>query len=341
MKNFSRRRFLKLTALGSVLSPFYSIAKPIFAPPLKYIERAAFTMGSIATIKAYCEDERLCNFAIDEVFREIKAIDKLMSVFDKKSQLSLVNCHSYEKEVGVDPRIIEVIEHAKHFYKLTNGAFDITVEPLMELYGFRDDKQPHHFPTDRQIAELLDSIGMNNVTVNRQPPTIMLQHSKTRLDFGGIAVGYAIDRAVDILKSQGIESAIINHSGDIFAIGAPPDEDSWEVSIVDPMSAAGGENIITSVRIKNQALSTSGNYENFIEADGKTIGHILNPKTGFTAAELLSTTAIADTSIEADALSTGLFVLGIEPSKAIVQHSKNVKLIAISKDGGHENIVTL
>jgi thiamine biosynthesis lipoprotein len=334
----SRRTFLRLSSLlavGSTLVPFASLGREL---KLKEIKRAAFTMGSIVTITAYCKDEQHCNRALDEVFKEMKTIDKLMSVFDARSQLSLVNRHSYEREIQVDARIIDVLLQAKHFYDLTSGAFDVTIEPLMELYGFRDDTSLHHFPSDKEIADVLDAVGMKNITFNCKQETVNLLHPRTRLDFGGIAVGYAIDRAVNILKSYGIESALINHSGDIFALGSPPEEDSWEVVIVDPLHP---EEIITTVRIKNQALSTSGNYENFVDLDGHRIGHLLNPASGKTASSILSGTTIAPTAIEADALSTGLFVLGIEQSKAIVQRSKNVKLIAISTDGKGETIMTL
>ncbi len=335
----SRRDFLKLSSsllLGTTLRPFSAFSSD--HKPLKLIERTAFTMGSIVTVKAYCSDEELCNKAIDEAFHEMKIIDKLMSVFDVKSQLSLVNSYSAEKEVPVDSRIIEILQHAKQFSLLTNGAFDVTIEPLMELYGFRDDRSLHRFPSDKQIAETLDAVGMNNVTINEQLSTINFEQPKTKLDFGGIAVGYAIDRTVSILKSYGVESAIINHSGDIFAIGTPPNEDSWEVGITDPLQT---ENIITTVHIKDQALSTSGNYQNFVKAEGKTIGHILDPSNGRTPANILSGTVIAPTAIVADALSTGFFVLGIEQSKPIIRQSKNIRCIAVLQDGAGKNIVEI
>lgn len=295
-------------------------------------------MGSIVTVTAYCDDEVLCDHAIDQAFREMKAVDRLMSVFDTQSQVSLVNRHAGKAEVHVDRRIIEVLNQAKAYSDLTGGAFDVTVEPLMELYGFRDENTIHHFPSDRQITEVLDGVGVDKITVDTQRSTVVLEHEKTRLDFGGIAVGYAIDRAVGILKSYGIESALINHSGDIYALGTLPREDAWEVGITDPLRP---EEIITTLFIKDQALSTSGNYQNFIEAEGHTVGHLLNPRTGQPASTILSATTIADTAIEADALSTGFFVLGIDKAKAIIEHSKNLQCIAVVQKGGDEEIVKL
>jgi thiamine biosynthesis lipoprotein len=296
------------------------------------------SMGSVLKVTLYGESTSQCNEAIRNVFNEFNLIEKLMSVFDAQSQLSVVNRHSFEREVQVDERIIEVLHHAKHFYEITNGAFDVTIEPLMELYGFRDDASVHPFPSDKQIAETLDAVGMNNITVNRKEKTVNLNHQNTRLDFGGIAVGYAIDRAISILKSYGIESALINHSGDIYALGSPPDEDSWEVGIVDPMQP---EEIITTVKIKNQGLSTSGNYENFVDLGGHRIGHLLNPRTGQTASSILSGTTIALTALEAEALSTGFFVLGLEQTKNILKKSSNLQFIAVTQTVTDEEIIKL
>ncbi|TAK66316.1 MAG: FAD:protein FMN transferase [Bacteroidetes bacterium] len=335
----SRRSFLKVTgslALGSALLPFSSVAKEIL--PLKEINRAAFTMGSIVTFTCYHEDELLCNLAIDEAIVEMKTIDRLMSVHNPDSHLSLVNRHSFEKEVTVDMRIVEVITRAKQFHDLTAGAFDVTIEPLMKLYGFRDDVSVHRFPTDKEVAQTLEGVGMNNVTKNKELRTISLAHKTTQLDLGGIAVGYAIDRAIAILKSNGIESALINHSGDIYALGAPPEEDFWEIGIVDPMLP---EEIITTTRINNQALSTSGNYENFVEADGKRIGHLLNPATGKPSSTILSGTTIAPSAIEADALSTGLFVMGIEKAKNVMPQLNHVQFIGVVENGEGQEIVRM
>ena len=323
----SRRAFIltSSTAVAALaLRPVLASGRS--ASPLPLVEKAAYTMGSIVTVKAYCEDEALCARGIDEAIRELKRIDTLMSVFDERSQVSFVNRRSGYAETGVDFRIIDILGHARHYYNLTQGAFDCTVEPLMELYGFRDDASVHHFPTDRRIAETLDGVGMENVTVDSARSSVAFACPSTRLDFGGIAVGYALDRAVRILKSRGIESAIINHSGDIFAIGTPPGEDGWEVGIVDP---ANDTQIATTTRIRDQALSTSGNYENFIEADGKTIGHLLDPRSGRTAREMRSATVIAHSATEADALSTGFFVMGKDKSNAILSGRPDLRLISL------------
>jgi len=335
----SRRQFLQLSStllLGTALRPISIFGRSTSSLPL--VERAIFTMGSIVTIKAYHADEGLCGIAIDEAFHEMKIVDSLMSVFDERSELSLLNREGGKREITVDSRIIEITEHARQFYRRTGGAFDPTIEPLMALFGFRDEKQFHHCPSDQTIAATLESVGMNRVVTDSERSSMNFEHPRTQLDFGGIAVGYAIDRAVLALKARGIESAIVNHSGDIYAIGAPPDDDAWEIGITDPGAT---DAVITTVRIRNQALSTSGNYRNFIKEDGNIIGHILNPSTGHTASAILSGTVIASTALEADALSTGFFVLGVEQSRHVLRELSNVQFIAVRKHHGSEQLITI
>ncbi len=334
-----RSNFLKISGgliFGSFFLPFSSIAKDFSL--LKEYNRSAFTMGSIVTFTVFHNNEQLCNKAIDQAIHEMKLIDKMMSVFDPYSQLSIVNSCSHENKTKVDSRIIEILNHAKRFSGQTGGAFDVTIEPLMELYGFRDDNSVTHFPSDKKIAGIIDGVSIQNVEINNHTSTISLTHPSTKIDLGGIAVGYAIDRCVDIFKSFNIESVLINHSGDIYAMGTPPGIEYWEVGIVDPLHP---DTIITTVNIKNQALSTSGNYENYVEADGKRIGHILNPKTGKSSTSILSGTTIAPTAIEADALSTGMFVMGLERSKRLINNLNNVRFVGVVNNGNEETIVRL
>ncbi len=335
----SRRQFLAIAggaATASLISPFFALAN--HGPRRCEIRRAAFTMGSIVTVTAYCRDEALCDHAIDAAFHELKTIDKLMSVFDPGSEVSRANHAAGNEGMHVDPRVIEIIEFARTYSSITGGAFDITVEPLMELYGFRDEESEHGFPTDAEIARTLDAVGMQNVSIDPKTSQLGLTRPGTEIDLGGIAVGFALDRAADILRSNGVESALINHSGDIYAIGSPPDRDAWEVGITDPLDTG---KIAATVDICDQALSTSGNYRNHVEVGGRTIGHILDPASGRSAGSILSATVVARAAVEADALSTGLFILGVEKGRAVVATLDRVSMIAISRRGNGELIERL
>ncbi len=327
---FNRRDFLKLSGIvlgGKLFLP--SKMNSIFKQPHKVL-RSTFTMGSIVTVEAYSDDRVLCNLAIDKAFDEMHSIDKLMSVFDSSSQVSQINKFGYRGAVKVDERIIEVIKYAQHISKLTNGNFDITVEPLMQLYGFRGDNEINEMPSDKMLSEILCAVGMNNIVIDENDSSVFLNNNKTKIDFGGIAVGYAIDKAVSILKSHGIESALINHSGDIYAIGSPPDATSWKIGISDPTDRS---NIVSTISLKDEALSTSGNYNNFVTIDGKKVGHILNPKKGELDEKFLNISIAAAKTVEADALSTALFVFDIDKANFFFAMNEHLKYSAILNDG--------
>lgn len=327
---FNRRDFLKLSAIvlgGNLIFPQKMF--PILKQPSKVL-RSTFTMGSIVTVEAYSDDKVLCNLAIDEAFTDMKTIDKLMSVFDASSQVSLINKFAYREAVKVDERLIELIKYAQDISQRTDGSFDITVEPLMQLYGFRSDDEINQMPSDKELNEVLSSVGMKNIVINEKESSVFLNNTKTKIDFGGIAVGYAIDRAATILKSYGIESALINHSGDIYAIGSPPDAPSWEIGIIDPSNP---NELATTINLKDEAIATSNNNNNFVMMDEKKIGHILNPKKGELEENFLNISVTAPRAVEADALTTGLFVFDIEKANSFLKLNENLKFVAVLRNG--------
>ena len=230
----SRRRFLKLSsaiALGAALRP-----SSLFADTASVlVERAAFTMGSIVTIKVYAENVPLAESAIREAFEIMKAVDAGMSVYAPSSGLCGLNRHGHGRAVACSADLIGLLAACADYNRSTHGAFDVTIEPLMELYGFRSDGGAGRYPSDRQIAGCLDGVGMKNVLIDRSARTVSLAHPGTRIDLGGIAVGFALDRAAALLRSRGIMCALINHSGDLIAIGAPPGDRGWEIGITDPV----------------------------------------------------------------------------------------------------------
>lgn len=323
---FNRRDFLKLS--GILIAGKLILPSKIFSTikQTSKVLRSTFTMGSIVTVEAHCDDKVLCNLAINEAFDEMKTIDKLMSVFDDSSQVSLINNFAKKEAVKVDSRIIELIKYAQDISQRTDGNFDITVEPLMQLYGFRSDDEITEMPSDKKLHEVLSAVGMENIVINENESSVFLNNSKTKIDFGGVAVGYAMDRAVSILKSYGIESALINHSGDIYAIGSHPDETAWKIGIVDPTKQS---EIVTTINLKDEALATSGNYSNFVKIETRRVGHILNPKKGELDDKFLNISLIAPKAAEADALTTGLFVFDIDKANFFFAINEHLKYFAI------------
>jgi len=342
----SRREFLNRSAslafgfvLVSPFSPFLLapsrlcrelVEKSTLPRTSTVVHRATFTMGTIVQVSACGENRAHCNHAIERMFAEFYRIDRLMSVYKADSQISQINRQAGRSGVRVDQCLVEILELANRFSSFTDGAFDVTIEPLMELWGFRSDNPPQAGlrtrPSDREIAETLQAVGHRNVIIDQNSSTVGLAHPRSRIDLGGIAVGYSLDRAAEILRAEGIEGALINHSGDLFALGGPQEGDAWEVHIADPLQP---ETAITSVRIRDSALSTSGSYRNFLEIEGERFGHIMDPRNGFPRDAVLSTTAIAPKGVDADGLSTAAFVLGPQRSETVLNQFSNVELISI------------
>ncbi|MHB1049851.1 MAG: FAD:protein FMN transferase [Bacteroidota bacterium] len=270
------------------------------------VRRTTYTMGTLVSIQAYGDDERLLHEAINKAFAEVRRLDALLSVYDPASEISVVNACAGERAVTVSPETIDVIQHAIRFSETTNSVFDCTVEPLMRLWGFRNPAEislPP--PSDTEVKTVLDAVGYRNISVAPAVRTVGLRKKYSAIDLGGIAVGYSVDRMAAILKNEGITSALINHSGDIAAIGAPPGTDGWSIGIPSIRNSA---EIIHHLTLKDQAISTSGSTEKFRIFNGRHRNHIIDTLNGLPSECHQSVSVITQSSMTADVFSTALFL---------------------------------
>ncbi|HWP82910.1 MAG TPA: FAD:protein FMN transferase [Bacteroidota bacterium] len=330
-RRFGRRDFLRSSLrAGTGLAAALLLPLPSLASGTRsYLCRAQYVMGTIVTIEAYGESRSHCNTAMSSAFQELRRLDGLMSVYNPESQLSAVNRLAGRQMVPVDQSILDVIHHSRRFHEISGGVFDITVEPLMRIWGFRGRRSLVR-PSERELDEARAAVGFCQIEVDEKNRSVGLRHPNAALDFGGIAVGYAVDRVVTILKSAGIESAFINHSGDVYALGAPNESDGWSVGLPDPLDP---RRVATTLVLKDKALSTSALSEKFVEIEGKKLGHIIDPLNGQPRHDFRSLSVIASTSLEADALSTGLFFFKNDWLKGIVTQAKAITVISIDEHG--------
>ncbi len=333
--DISRRSFMKaaLSALPVLfISPYSAIGGK---RPLS-VRRTTFAMGTIISIEAFGTDEKQINHAITRCFDSFHHLDVMMSVYNDSSSLSEVNRNAGKNAVIAPKELREVIGSAQILSRETGGAFDITLEPLMKLWGFREEGNVlAHIPTDKDIRIALESSGMKNILIENE--SIYLSHPNSRIDLGGIAVGYSVDKAAQILRSEGIEAAFINHSGDVYALGAPPDTDGWKCVIPNPQHP---NEFIKEFTITNSAVSTSARYEKFVTSGGKNYGHILDAKTGRPSEVVMSTTVITNASIESDTLSTAYYTMNAQEGLASAQKRPNTKLITSTLEGDLLKIYT-
>ncbi len=204
---------------------------------------------------------------------------------------------------------------------MTGGAFDVTARPVVKLWGFQGGEPK--LPSRQEIFGALLKVGWRKIVFNAADTSIAL-HGGATIDLAGIGKGYAVDRCVAILRDHGAESALVDLGGNMFAIGTPPGREAWSIGIRDPEDPSG---IIGKLLISNEAVATSGQYENFVVIDGKKYGHIVDPRTGQTVDHVLGVTVIAPSATESDALSTGLFVLGPEEGMSIGEDAPGVRAV--------------
>lgn len=308
-------------------------AGDVAAADLRLVEvtRHRLTMGSVGTVTLYGPDERMCEEAIGAAFAEMERTDVLMSSYRPESDIGRLNLAAGRGEVVVQAEVARALAAAGEFHALTGGAFDATVGPLLELYGFQGAAgTPAELPDDRTIAAVLGAVGHSHLVLDPRRSTAGLLNPRSRVDLGGIGVGHALDRAAAALRARGVERALLNHGGDILLIGAPPGADGWEIGIQDPDDPRG---TAASYCLRDRSISTSGNYENSLEIGTERVGHLLDPVTGRTASRYLSVSVMAETSTAADALSTGFFTGGI-PAGAGDGAAGTVSVFSIRDAGG-------
>jgi thiamine biosynthesis lipoprotein len=276
-------------------------------------------------VELWSDDAALAERAMDAVMVEMRRTDELMSTYKPESELSQVNAHAFERPVAVDPEIILVVERGLEMSRLSGGAFDITYASVGYLYDYRT----HQHPSERQIAAALPGVDYRQVQVDRERHTIRFLRKGVRIDLGGIAKGYAVDRSIERLQALGIRNAMVNAGGDTRLLGDRRGK-PWIVGIRDPRNDG---RMVTRLPLADEAISTSGDYERYFEEGGVRYHHILVPGTGHPAKEVRSATVLGADATLTDALSTTVFVLGVERGMQLVARLPGVEAVVVDAEG--------
>ncbi len=248
--------------------------------------------------------------AVKIAFNEISRIERLLSKYNPESEVSKLNKFGTLK---ASPETFYVIKKAKEFYSLSNGAFDITVAPLMEIWGFTSKQ--YSLPSEEKIKEALKLVGSNKIILHDNSFVIQFKTSGMKIDLGAIAKGYAVDCAIEKIKKHGIKDCLVNAGGQIYCLGDKYGK-PWRVAIRNPRE----DGLVNYLKLKDRAISTSGDYEQYFTKGKKRYAHIINPKTGYPAeSSIASVTVIAMDGLTADALSTSIFVLGKEKGELMAK----------------------
>ncbi|HEY6988499.1 MAG TPA: FAD:protein FMN transferase [Bryobacteraceae bacterium] len=282
---------------------------PLFGgQPLLHLERSAPAMGTTFSIEMYGSNMSVMQAASEKALAEAKRIDQTLSNYQPGSELSKVNEHAAEAPVKISRELFNLLTACLDYSRASEGAFDITVAPLMKVWGFYKDSG--HLPLHSEVAAALAHVGYRNIKLDPAARTVYFARPGVGLDPGGVGKGYAVDKMVGILKENGITCALISGGGSsIYGLGAPPDEPrGWRLSIRDPKDE---KKDAAEVYLRDTSLSTSGNYEKFFWAEGKLYSHIMDPRTGFPAIGMLSVSVISPKTLDSEVWAKPYYILGL------------------------------
>lgn len=282
-------------------------------------------MGTVIRTELWSDDPLTAGEAIRLVNEEMHRIDRLMSTYKPDSEISQVNRDAAEKPVRISAELLDLLARGIEMSRLTGGAFDITYASIGQLYDYRAGVRPD----EQQIAAALPAIDYRFVELDLDECTVFFSRHGVRIDLGGIAKGYAVERGVGILRAQGIEHGLISAGGDSRILGdrrgAP-----WIVGVRDPRNS---DRVIARLPLIDEAISTSGDYERFFEEDGVRYHHIISPATGHSVSEVRSVTIIGPDATMTDGLATSVFVMGLEDGLRLIDSLDDFEAVIVDRHG--------
>jgi len=299
-----------------------------FANAAGTFKRTLKLMGSRFEITVVAENAVLGDQYIDAAVAEITRIERLISSWDPQSQTSEINRQAGIKPVKVDLELYQLIERAIGISKLSDGAFDISYASMDRIWKF--DGSMTEIPSEEAIKQSVSKVGYQKIKLNPSDTTVFLTEEGMKIGFGAIGKGYAADQAKALLIEKGVKGGIINASGDMNSWGKQTNGDDWKVAITNPLNK---DKAIALFPLNNSAVVTSGDYEKYIELEGRKFAHIIDPRTGYPTSGIISATVFTPKAELADALATSIFVMGINAGIDRINQLPNIECIIINDEG--------
>lgn len=282
-------------------------------------------MGNHFELTVVADDEKWAHERIDAGISEIQRIERLLTTFSDDSETNLINQNAGISPVVVSAETFNLIERSLRISQVTQGAFDITYGSIdKRLWNF--DQHMTSLPDKETAKNMVRLINYHNVILDREKSTVFLKEKGMRIGFGGIGKGYAAERAKLIMKQQGVESGVVNASGDLTAWGLQPNGKPWTVGIANPDAK---HEVFSYMSITDMAVATSGNYEKFVMIDGKKYSHTINPRTGLPVTGIKSVTIITNNAEIADAMATPVMIMGIRTGLDMIDQIKDIEAVII------------
>ncbi|MEZ4912443.1 MAG: FAD:protein FMN transferase [Chitinophagales bacterium] len=291
-------------------------------------KRTLLLMGSRFEITVVANNEQEGEECIDLAVAEISRIEKLISSWDETTQTAEINRNAGIKPVKVAVELFQLIERAIGISKITDGAFDISYASMDKIWKF--DGSMQEMPSEEAIMASVSKVGYENIVLDKEASTVFLKKEGMKIGFGAIGKGYAADKAKALLVAKGVSAGIINASGDMNIWGKQPNGSEWKVAITNPFDKKKSYGLLS---ITDGAIVTSGDYEKYVTFNGKRYAHIIDPRTGFPASDIVSVTVKAPKAELADALATAVFVLGVEIGLDRINQLPNIECIIVAENG--------
>jgi len=282
-------------------------------------------MGTNIEVELWHDDAFKAREAVGAVMDEMHRVDRMMSPFLETSALAKLNREAAARPVRVPRELFDLVERSLTFSSLTQGAFDITFASVGYLYDFRQRIRP----SNAQIQQLLGAMNFRHLVLDGSDRTIHFARAGVRIDLGGIAKGYAVDRSIALLRDLGVQRAIVTAGGDSRIMGDRLGR-PWMIGVRDPRDAA---DMVAVLPARDEAISTSGDYERYFEQDGIRYHHIITPSSGTPAAGMRSVTVIGPDATTTDALSTSIFVLGATRGLALINALSGIEAVLVDGEG--------
>lgn len=330
-----------LMIAAPVIVAFLLISK-VTHRPVRWDSGYRPVMGTLSRVVVIGPNERIARQSGEKVYKYQQWFDNLMSTYKDYTELSEVNREAYDGPVHVSPETMEVLQRAVAMSKLTGGTFDVTIGPLMDLWKHAADTNT--MPTQQMIDEAKAKVGWQHLRLDPNAMTVQFEIPGMKLDVGGIAKGYAIDKSVDILKSAGALGGMVDIGGDLMCFGMPPyGHKAWRIAVQDPNVAPDDmspDKYLMVLTLDDQAVATSGHYRRFALIDGHKISHIITPKTGSGQHyKSASTSILAPDATTADGLATAVSILGPKKGLDLINGLDHIEaLIIVEKPDGPQFI---
>ena len=314
---------LRIVKRAAYMAAFLCLAAPAHAEWVRRVTDGI--MGTRITVELWSDDKAKADRAIDALLDEMRHIDDTMSTYKPTSEVSQVNAKAADGPMRISKELFDLLTTAKEYSVITDGAFDITYASVGYMYDFRK----HIRPDEAQIDKALPAVNFRHVLLDPKNQTVQFSQKGVRIDLGGIAKGYSVDRGIDVLKSFGITRAYVSAGGDSRIIGDRFGK-PWMVGIRDPRKGEG--EVISRIPLVDAAISTSGDYERFFEENGVRYHHIIDPHTGHSASKVRSATVIGPYATRTDGLSKTAFVLGPDKAMEIYNRIDDIDAIIVKLD---------